>query len=247
MNSWPAHVVTAGNLFCGLSSILLAMSGRVEAAAWLIVCAVVLDALDGKTARLLGAASTFGMHFDSLADLASFGVAPAVLVYSVAFSAYPIPGLLITFIPMLCVAVRLARFNASADGSERDFIGLSAPLHAALAASFVIMNYAVWERVTDPAVLGVLVLLTSALMVSRLPLPRLPRFTLREPGFNLAKIAFLVAAFGFAAANPARHLFFVLALVVILGFAAGSVRVLILRGHDLSTGGGAATIYGGER
>jgi CDP-diacylglycerol--serine O-phosphatidyltransferase len=187
------------------------------------------------------------MHFDSLADLASFGVAPAVLAYTAAFSHRLLPGLIVTFIPVLCAAIRLARFNASADDSERDFAGLSAPLHAALVASFIIMNFAAWERVLDPALLGGLLLLTSALMVSRLPLPRLPRFTFREPGFNLAKLAFLVAALAFAAANPARHLFFVLVLVVVSGFVAGSVRMFLLRGNDLSAGGGAATIYGGER
>ena len=165
---------------------------------------MVLDAFDGKAARFFGGGgSEFGMQFDSLADMVSFGVAPAALIYTVAFTDLSLPGVVVTFMPVLCAAVRLARFNVTADGKAHDFVGLSSPLHACLVASFVIMSYSMWGEIVDTNVLAGLVLLSSLLMVSHLPLPGLPRFTLREPGYNLLKLLALVVALVFRGVEPA--------------------------------------------
>jgi CDP-diacylglycerol---serine O-phosphatidyltransferase len=229
MRSLPANLMTSGSLFCGLFSILLAMEGHPQLAAWLIVFAAVLDALDGKVARFFGGGSAFGLQFDSLADMVSFGVAPAVLVYVVAFIDLDLPGLIMTFIPVLFSAFRLARFNVDADGKAHDFVGLSSPLHACLISSFVIMSYATWGEIVDSNVLAGLVLLTSLLMASRLPLPGLPRFTLREPGYNLIKMIFLLAAVGFMAVNPPHYTFPALAAIVVAGFITGAIRTYLMR------------------
>jgi CDP-diacylglycerol--serine O-phosphatidyltransferase len=229
MRRWPANILTSGNLFCGFLSVLLAMENHPQLAAWLIVFAAVLDAFDGKAARFFGGGSEFGLQFDSLADMMSFGFAPACLIYTVAFSNLSMPGLIVTFIPVLAAAIRLARFNVTADGKAHDFIGLSSPLHACLIASFVVMSYSTWGQILDTNILAGLVILTSLLMVSRLPLPGLPRFTLREPGYNLVKMLFLMIAVAFIVINPPRYTFPSLAAVVSVALITGALRALFVR------------------
>ena len=229
MRRWPANLMTSGNLFCGFLSVILAMESHPQIAAWLIMLAAVLDAFDGKAARLFGGGSDFGLQFDSLADMLSFGFAPAVLIYTVAFSDSNIPGLIVTFIPVLFAAIRLARFNVSADGKAHDFIGLSSPLHACLIASFVVMSYSMWGQIVDANILAGLVILSSLLMVSRLPLPGLPRFTLREPGYNLVKMLFLISAVVFMIVNPPHNTFPALAAVVVVSLVTGALRLMFAR------------------
>lgn len=231
MKKWFANLLTAGNIFCGLMSILMVMSGHPRLAAWLIVFAAVLDAFDGKVARFFGSGSAFGVQFDSMADMLSFGVAPAVLIYGVAFADLELAGLIVTFVPVLLAAVRLARFNVTADGKAHDFIGLSSPLHACLIASFVAMSFARWGEIVDSNILAGLVLLTSLLLVSRFPLPGLPRFTLREPGYNLIKTLSLFAALVFVIFNPALNLFPALTAIVTIAFITGGVRAFLQRGE----------------
>jgi CDP-diacylglycerol---serine O-phosphatidyltransferase len=232
MKKWPANLMTAGNLFCGLLSVLMATTGHPLVAGWLIILAALLDALDGKAARFFGSSSAFGIQFDSMADMVSFGVAPATLVYQIAFSDSGIPGLLITFVPVLFTALRLARFNVSADFKSHDFVGLSSPLHACLISSFVIMSYALWDEIADPNVLAGLIIISSLLMVSRFPLTGLPRISLREPGYNLVKLLFLLGALVAMGINPPRYTFPVLVAVVAAGFISGTVRAVLKRHEE---------------
>lgn len=107
------NIFTLANLFLGFLALIYTMEGLFQLAATLILISVVLDGLDGKVARRLDATSNFGKELDSLSDLVSFGVAPAILVY--AFTLQPNLGLLGLFLAVffaLCGAVRLARFNA---------------------------------------------------------------------------------------------------------------------------------------
>jgi phosphatidylserine synthase len=93
------------------------------------------------------------------------------------------------------------------------------------------MNYSLWDEIGDSNVLAGLILLTSLLMISRLPLPALPRISLREPGYNLAKLLFLGAALVAMGINPPRHTFPVVAAVVVAGFVTGVIRGILTR-HD---------------
>lgn len=228
----PANIVTSGNLFCGFFAILSAMDGHPILAAWLIVLAAVLDAFDGKAARFFGGGSEFGLQFDSLADVVSFGAAPAALLYKVAFNDLGFLGLIVTFVPVLFTALRLARFNINADGEAHDFVGLSSPLHACLLASFTIMSYARWGEIVDSNVLAAIVLVSSTLMISRLPLPGLPRFTLKLLGYNLAKMLFLLAAVGFMIIHPARNAFPTLTVLIVSAFVVGAIHALLGRRED---------------
>lgn len=130
---------TTANLGCGFSSALLATSGHFQSAAILIAVAIVMDIADGAVARLVGATSPFGIQLDSLADLVSFGVAPAVLVYTWVLPEWPVPAWVAAFLWLACAAFRLARFNFTIDPTDdkRYFIGLPSPAAAAVVMATV--------------------------------------------------------------------------------------------------------------
>jgi CDP-diacylglycerol--serine O-phosphatidyltransferase len=130
---------TVGNLFCGYLSIWGSIRGTFESAAYLIIIAAVLDALDGRIARLTNSASEFGEEYDSLADLVSFGVAPAVLAYSWGLSDFSRLGWLVSFLFVVCGSMRLARFNIQTHVVDKKyFIGLPIPAAAATVATLVL-------------------------------------------------------------------------------------------------------------
>lgn len=119
--------VTVGNLFCGFLSVLYASQSRFQDAVIALGIAILLDGVDGRVARRLNASSAFGLEFDSLADVVSFGIAPATLVYYWGLS--PLAnefGVLVSFLYVLCTATRLARFNIL-DTNLKSFSGLPSP------------------------------------------------------------------------------------------------------------------------
>lgn len=120
---------TTLNMVSGFSSVLLAFRGHFTLAAVLIAFSIVMDIADGFVARLVGATSPFGLQLDSLADLISFGVAPAVLVHTWALSDWPLLAWLVAFLWLSCAAFRLARFNVTIDpaADKRYFVGLPSP------------------------------------------------------------------------------------------------------------------------
>lgn len=129
---------TTGNLFLGFWSIIRTLNGQYVEAAPLLGWAILADMLDGRIARLTGTASEFGGELDSLADVISFGVAPALLAYRWGFEPVPRIGWLAAFLFVMCGTLRLARFNVqkhSVDG--RYFVGLPIPAAAAQVAAVV--------------------------------------------------------------------------------------------------------------
>src|SRR5256886_15374775 len=122
----PPNLMPAGNLFCGFTATLKILEGallqstnadlaadRFHEAIWFILGAFVFDFLDGRIARLGGHETQFGREFDSLADIVSFGLAPALMVYRVVLQEFPRACWIIAFIYLTCGALRLARFNSS--------------------------------------------------------------------------------------------------------------------------------------
>jgi len=130
---------TLGNMFCGYLCILYAIRGEFERAAPFIGLAVVLDMLDGRIARMTKTESAFGLEFDSLADVISFGVAPAVLVFAWGLAPLQRLGWAAGFIYVAATAIRLARFNiqTGTNVDKRYFVGLPCPAAAAIPASTV--------------------------------------------------------------------------------------------------------------
>jgi CDP-diacylglycerol--serine O-phosphatidyltransferase len=158
---------TTGNLFLGFWAVILSFHGDYQKAAPLVFGAIVLDLLDGRIARLTNTTSEFGGELDSLADVISFGVAPAVLAYAWGLSTMPKVGWLVAFLFVMCGTLRLARFNVQksvVDG--RYFVGLPIPAAAAMVAALV--NFApAWLDVKALAItVAALLIVLAFLMVS---------------------------------------------------------------------------------
>ena len=133
-------LLTTGNLFCGFFALLLTVENRYIEAALAIFVAMIMDILDGRVARLMKATTQFGLEFDSLADVVSFCVAPAFLIYSFALSALGRPAWFGAFLFVICGALRLARFNVHTGTVDRRFfVGLPTPAAAGVVVSAVIL------------------------------------------------------------------------------------------------------------
>ena len=163
------NLFTTGALFGGFYAILAAMDGRFDHAAWAIFAAQILDGFDGRVARMTHTESAFGVEYDSLSDMASFGLAPAIVVYSWALQPLGKYGLAASFIFATCAALRLARFNTHADaGDNRYFTGLASPPAATLVASGVWLGSGVELTLEVSIVAALLVSFVGVLMVSNL-------------------------------------------------------------------------------
>jgi CDP-diacylglycerol--serine O-phosphatidyltransferase len=193
------NLLTAGNLFCGwlaLNKIVDAQpgpgfNGQIRVALAFILLACICDLLDGRVARMGGVESPFGREFDSLADLVSFGAAPAVLVHRVVlrqvFASNPDVGWFIASIYLICGALRLARFNclsASGGGGGKEFLGFPIPAAAGLVASLTL--FLMWDE--DKAdisagpwryLLPAILLFLSVMMVSEVKYPSFKTLDLR--------------------------------------------------------------------
>ena len=136
------NLLTAGNLFWGFWAINKALLGEFAWAGSALLLAAVFDVLDGRVARLTKGTSEFGVQFDSLCDLVSFGCAPALIMYQFGLNSYGRSGWLICFLFMACGALRLARFNvqSSIGKASGDFTGLPIPMAAAVVATYVMFT-----------------------------------------------------------------------------------------------------------
>ncbi len=198
MNEQPSKIyllpnlMTAGNLFCGFTATLKILEGALlqasnpdaagdlfHTAIWLVLGAFVFDFLDGRLARLGGHESAFGREFDSLADIVSFGLAPALMVYRVVLQEFPRACWIIAFIYLACGALRLARFNSDtkhdAANHQNTFTGFPIPAAAGLIASITLFllwlaegehHLGNWRFVLPP-----LLLFLSFMMFSRFQYP----------------------------------------------------------------------------
>jgi CDP-diacylglycerol--serine O-phosphatidyltransferase len=215
-------LLTTANLFCGFFALLLTMHGRYTEAALAIYVAMIMDLLDGRVARLMKATSQFGVEFDSLADVVSFCVAPAFLVYVFALSQLGRPAWFGAFLFVICGALRLARFNVqTATTDKRFFVGLSTPAGAGVVCSAVMLlasqELERWVLVT----IAVGTYLVALLMVSTVRYWSFKEidFARRHPAQMLLLVVlgvmiiatnhewFLFAIFvGYAASGPVRRL-----------------------------------------
>ena len=164
-------MLTISSLFCGFYSMVSAFHGRFQHAAAAIIVAAIFDGLDGRVARLTRSTSSFGMELDSLCDIVSFGVAPALLSYLWALTPYGRYGWLAGFLYLAATALRLARFNVQAASDapkDGNFTGLPCPAAAGMVATAVLFSTAVLNK-SDPVrhiSLLILVYLLSYLMIS---------------------------------------------------------------------------------
>jgi CDP-diacylglycerol--serine O-phosphatidyltransferase len=170
---------TIANLFCGWSCVVYAMRGELETAAPFIGVALVLDMLDGRIARMTGTASEFGVQLDSLADIISFGLAPAVLAYAWGLAPLGRLGGAVGFLFVTAAALRLARFNIQKGTDKRYFVGLASPAAGAIIASTVFYYPAGLASKPEAYLAVLLVLIPALLMVSTIRFRSFKTFDIR--------------------------------------------------------------------
>jgi len=209
---------TTGNVFCGFYSFIAALNDKYYLAAWAIVLAIIFDVLDGRIARMTKTTSAFGMHYDSLADVISFGMAPAFLCYAWVLKPFGRVGWMAAFLYLLCAALRLARFNASKpDIQGQCFIGLATPAAAAVIASIIIAFEDLFGSRVHPGFMVAVVYILAFLMVSNIKYPAFKKFEFRKRvSFTrfllvvlvlyilatIPKIALFIISFGYTIFGP---------------------------------------------
>ena len=158
---------TLANMFCGYACVIFAIRGEYATAAPFIGIAIVLDMLDGRIARLTGTASEFGVQFDSMADVISFGVAPAILSFQWGLASLGRLGWAAAFLFVTAAALRLARFNIQTGSvDKRYFVGLPSPAAAGVPAATVYAYPYGLHDVTEALPALLMVLVPALLMVS---------------------------------------------------------------------------------
>src|SRR5215207_1949667 len=159
--------LTMGNMFCGYACIVHAMRNEFHVAALFIGVAIILDMLDGRIARMTGTTSDFGLQFDSLADVVSFGVAPAVLAFAWGLQPLGRIGWAAGFLFVAAAAVRLARFNIqSSSQDKRYFVGMPSPAAACVPAATVFAYPQGFQSAAHAIAVLAMVIIPALTMVS---------------------------------------------------------------------------------
>ena len=220
MKKYIPNFITSLNLAAGFAAIIFASQGNILMAAWIIAAAMVFDFLDGFAARALNAYSDIGKELDSLADIVSFGVAPAIILYQLTMNAYSPTGIfsqlmiiLILSIMPVCAALRLAIFNLD-KSQTTNFKGLATPASAIAVISIVFAsNYSdsgiIAFLVNSPVAIIIITVILSALMVSRLELFSLKISSLKLKG------------------NESRYMMLVMLIIIFAIFGIAGVALII--------------------
>ena len=212
---------TMGNLFFGLYAVVAAIRGDFAWAGWFIVYAATLDLLDGRVARFTRTGSAFGAELDSLTDVISFGVAPALIMILLYFTGSEWSWV-IGFVYVAAVVVRLARFNVEQGGeARRHFHGLPTPTAGMiLATHYPFSQTAFFQQYLGelpwPRIMVITMVLTAVLMLSHIPYAKFPRIELRTRR-GIAMAAFLAACTVLAILLPANWFFPALILYTLWG------------------------------
>ena len=172
---------TTGNVFCGFYAFVAVLNEQFYFAAWAIVAGMVFDGLDGRIARLTKTTSAFGEQYDSLADIITFGMAPALLAYSWVLKPFGRLGWMAAFLFLLCAALRLARFNVTKPEIRSEhFIGLPSPASAVVIASIVIAFEDLFATRMNPFIMVMVVYALAFLMVSNIKYPAFKQFDFKK-------------------------------------------------------------------
>jgi CDP-diacylglycerol--serine O-phosphatidyltransferase len=204
------NLVTTANIVCGFLAMVYSINGEFTRAAWFIIIAAVCDSLDGRIARLARAESSFGVQYDSLSDLTSFGIAPGIMMFTYTLHHLNAPGVSIAAFYAVCAALRLARFNVSAEESPAAraarpkkirkgyFEGLPSPASAGLVVTTIMLQNELSVFSDDVAkyFIAVLGFLLAALMISNIPFPSFKEVNWRSKGqawILLFPVAFILS------------------------------------------------------
>ena len=223
------NLFTTGALFAGFYAVIAAMRGDFESAAIAIFFALVFDGLDGRIARLTNTSSKFGAEYDSLSDMVSFGVAPALVMFSWALGGLGKLGWSAAFIYVACAALRLARFNTQIDTADKNyFTGLASPAAACVIASTVwVCNDLGWVGENLPYEVSLLVALLTA-AIGFLMIANFPYYSFKGIDFR-GRVPFVVMiavvlVFGLVTVDPPR-----IFLLAFLAYAVSGPVMLVLK------------------
>lgn len=249
------NAITLAAVFCGFNAIRIsaapqAGSDEFYRAAVLLIFSMLFDLMDGRVARLTRTQSAFGLQMDSLADIVSFGVAPALLVYQWVLHRIEPWGLLASFTFVACAAIRLARFNvlsSTASGEPtkpgKYIIGLPSPPASGILISLVVANHAADGALGDPrytVAIGVMTVVMGLLMVSTVRFRSFKDLRLNTPTIFLVLFVIVSSAFVWHRFKPQFVLVWLLTFYVSIGVVE-TLRALVLRGV------GATKAHGAER
>lgn len=206
------------NAFCGFMSIVNSSNGLYDQASAFIVYAAIFDVLDGLVARILKSSSDFGVELDSLSDIISFGAAPSFLLYAVHFKAYNSYGMIVSSMILIFAAIRLARFNISLVGYEKDkFTGLPTPAVAITIISYV---YFYHDKVFNPQLSNIFINIITyglaLLMVSRFKYPAFPKLSADSVRKNPYAFILIILAIIVSIATKG-YAIFVICVIFVLG------------------------------
>ncbi len=226
------NLLTTGAMFCGFYAIVAGMNGKFEAAAIAVFIAMILDGLDGRVARMTNTQSEFGAEYDSLSDLISFGLAPALVMYQWALVHMKEMGVnwgkagwLAAFIYVACAALRLARFNTQIGKvDKRYFVGLPSPASAAIMVGMVwVFNdlQVQGQSLQIPALL--MTLFAGLLMVSNVSFYSFKELDLKNKVPFLA-VLIIVLIFALTTIDPPKVLF-----AVFMAYSLSGPLIWVLR------------------
>ena len=224
------NLFTTAALFAGFYAVIAAMRGDFESAPIAILFALVFDGLDGRIARLTNTSSKFGAEYDSLSDMVSFGVAPALVMFSWALGDLGKFGWSAAFIYVACAALRLARFNTQIDTADKNyFTGLASPAAACVIVSTVwVCNDLGWVGDNLPYEVSLLVAILTAgvgfLMIANFPYYSFKGIDFRGRVPFVVMIA-VVLVFGLVTVDPPR----ILMLAFLAYAASGPVMQVVKR------------------
>lgn len=226
------NAVTLAAVFCGFNAIRIVASPEANSddfyrAAVLLIFSMFFDLMDGRVARLTKTQSAFGLQMDSLADVISFGVAPAILVYQWVLYRHPIAGLLASFTFVACAAIRLARFNVLASNSTgapvtpgKYIVGLPSPPASGVLISLVVANHAVDGALEDPRYTLTILVMTvgiALLMVSNVRFRSFKDLRLNTGTIILVLFVLVSSAFVWQRFKPQFVLVWLLSFYVLIG------------------------------
>ena len=237
---------TLANLFFGFWAIVMAFNGNFKWAGFFIVFSGILDMFDGRIARLSNTGSRFGAELDSLVDIVSFGVAPALVMYFLEFSNAGKFGWVVCYLYVVAAALRLARYNVTAHGAPHSnwFTGLPSPAAGMTLAAYYPFSQTPWYKASVAYLdlqhegLTVLVLLLAALMVSNVKYSRWPRIGFRSFSGILGIVLHLGIIAG-AVLAPSAFLFPLGLVYMIAGILRSTFLSLLERGQSTAEGPGA--------
>ena len=225
------NLFTTAALFAGFYAVIAAMRGDFESAPIAILFALVFDGLDGRVARLTNTSSKFGAEYDSLSDMVSFGVAPALVMFSWALGGLGKFGWSAAFIYVACAALRLARFNTQIDTADKNFFtGLASPAAACVIASTVwVCNDLGWVGESLPYEVAMLVAVLTAAM-GFLMIANFPYYSFKGIDFR-GRVPFVlmiavILVFGLVTLDPPRIL-----LLAFLAYAFSGPVIQVIKGR----------------